>query len=608
MAAPLIGESGPFGALTVFSRRKDAWGETDAELLVAIADQAAITITTTRLIAELGESREALGRRAQAEQALREIAARITVLRDTTEILRDVVDQAVRLVRADGVILDLLDPTTGHLHWALDSGVRDQFTDEERSKLWIDIGVGATGTAVAEDRVVLAFGDLVDQFPPSPESTEFYERTGFRSMIAAPITGEAGPLGVIEVYSKRLGAFTPTDAGLVGALASQAAIAITNARLIDELGRSRAQLAQTADAERTLREIAGRVSAMRDQGEILQSVIDASARLLQASGVTIDLIGGQGMAEAWIDPVVRARTEANLDLLDSVQINPDVGVSGLAIRTRTTARDRRVPRGPAVRAHARSRRVRPRVGDPLRAGRAADPPRRRLRRHQRLLGPGRRLRRHRRRPPRRAGRPGRHRDRQRPPHRGAAAVPDGDRPTGRFRADAARDRGPRLGHPRARRGPPADHRGGRPPPRVRRRPDRPVRPGDRRAALVVRRGRRDVEDAEMGQDRWPQARPGRGRDGLQGPARGAHDRLPGRRPVRPLEGDRRVHQADAHPRGDVDAAHGRGRPDRHDLGRVAQPRPLRRVGPRGPDRARDAGVGRDPQRAAHGPARASRAR
>jgi PAS domain S-box-containing protein len=371
MAAPLIGEGGPFGAVTVFSRRTDAWGETDAQLLVAIADQAAITITTTRLIAELGESREALGRRAQAEQALREIAARITVLRDTSEILGDVVEQAVRLVRADGVILDLLDPATGHLRWALDSGVRELFSDEERSKLWIDIGVGATGTAVADDRVVLAFGNLEDQFPPSPESTEFYERTGFRSMIAAPITGEAGPLGVIEVYSKKLGAFTATDAGLIGALASQAAIAITNARLIDELGRSRAQLARTADAERTLREIAGRVSAMRDQGEILQSVIDASARLLQASGVTIDLIDGQGMAEAWLDPEVRARTEANLDLLDSVEIDPDVGVSGLAIRTRATARtgdyleDRRFEHTPDRDAFVRESAIRSVLAAPL---------------------------------------------------------------------------------------------------------------------------------------------------------------------------------------------------------------------------------------------------
>ena len=76
------------------------------------------------------------------------------MLRDTTEILGDVVEQAVRLVRADGVILDLLDPSTGNLHWALDSGVREQFTDEERAQLWISVGVGATGKAVAEDRVV----------------------------------------------------------------------------------------------------------------------------------------------------------------------------------------------------------------------------------------------------------------------------------------------------------------------------------------------------------------------------------------------------------------------------------------------------------------------
>jgi GAF domain-containing protein len=68
-------------------------------------------------------------------------------------------------------------------------------------------------------------------------------------MIAAPITGDSGPLGVIEVYSVRPAAFTGEDAGLVGALASQAAIAITNARLIDELGRSRALIERRATAE-----------------------------------------------------------------------------------------------------------------------------------------------------------------------------------------------------------------------------------------------------------------------------------------------------------------------------------------------------------------------
>jgi GAF domain-containing protein len=133
MAVPLVDETGPFGALLVAAGRADAWAGDDANVLQTIADQAAITIRTTRLIDALGESKRALSRRASAEQALREIAARITVLREPGEILHDVVTQAGRLVGADGVILDLLDASTGNLHWAYDDGLSDLFSAEERS-------------------------------------------------------------------------------------------------------------------------------------------------------------------------------------------------------------------------------------------------------------------------------------------------------------------------------------------------------------------------------------------------------------------------------------------------------------------------------------------
>src|SRR3954451_4510513 len=334
MAVPLVDDTGPFGALLVAAGRPDAWAEDDAAVLQTLADQAAITIRTTRLIDALGDSQRALTRRARAEQALREIAARITVLREPGDILRDVVTQAGDLVGADGVILDLLDPSTGNLHWAYDDGLSDLFNAEERSQLWISVGVSATGTAVAEGRVVLADGDLAAQFPPSPESTEFYDRTGFQAMIAAPVTGDRGPLGVIEVYSKTLGAFDETDANLVGALASQAAIAITNARLIEELDHSRGELARTADAERTLREIASRVSATHDQEEILQAVIDASVRLLGAAGAMIDLVGSSAMADIWTDRDSIDSPAAHLDLLSHASLTPGAGLSGRSMQTR----------------------------------------------------------------------------------------------------------------------------------------------------------------------------------------------------------------------------------------------------------------------------------
>ena len=307
-------------------------------MLEAIAAQAAIAIARTRLLDALDRSRNALARRAEAEQALREIAARITAMRDPAEILQQVVELASRLVGGQGAILDILDAESGHLRWAYDDGVGRLFSAEERAQLWITVGVGATGAAVAEDRVVVAGDDLASQFPPSPESTKFYERTGFRSMIAAPITGDDGPLGVIEVYAVLPEAFDDEDAALIRALGGQAAIAITNARLIEELASSRTALARTAEAERTLREIVAQVSAMHDREQILQAVVEAASRLLRGAGAMIDLLDSTAdRTEATTDWTSRQTDEgiaSNRALLDEVDLEPNAGVSGMALVTR----------------------------------------------------------------------------------------------------------------------------------------------------------------------------------------------------------------------------------------------------------------------------------
>jgi PAS domain S-box-containing protein len=332
MAVPLNGDAGPFGTLTVYTAARDAWGEEDASLLAAVATEASIAMTNARLIDELATSREALARRAEAEQALREIAARITAIREPSELLQHVVDEANRLVRADGTILDLLDPATNRLIWAYDSGLRTVFTPAEIEDLWLPLGDGATGMAVADDRVMVATDNLAAHFPPSPVSDMFFSRTGFRSLIAAPIVAENARLGALEVYSRRPSAFDDADASLIRSLADQAAIAIQNARLIEELARSRAELERRADAERTLREIAARITAIRDPEEILKLVIDAAARLLRASGGMIDLIDTPTWGMSW------ARTQsdgARIDAspLDDVDLTLNAGVSGLACAT-----------------------------------------------------------------------------------------------------------------------------------------------------------------------------------------------------------------------------------------------------------------------------------
>ena len=181
VVAPLVAGDEVFGALGAFSRRIDAFDAAQIALVRSLAEHAASAMANARLIGELDRSRQELDRsrgdlqlRAEAEQALREIAARITALRDPAEILQEVVELASRLVGGEGAILDLLDPPTGLLRWAYDDGLGRLFSDEERAKLWISVGEGATGVAVAEDRVVVAGDDLPSLFPPGPENSEFY--------------------------------------------------------------------------------------------------------------------------------------------------------------------------------------------------------------------------------------------------------------------------------------------------------------------------------------------------------------------------------------------------------------------------------------------------
>jgi PAS domain S-box-containing protein len=330
MSAPLLGEAGrPFGALTIYTRRRNAWADEDARLIEAIATQAAIAITNARLIEELDRSTSELARRADAEQSLREIAARITAIREPGPLLQQVVDAARRLVGGDGSILDLVDPVHNELRFAYDSGVRDGFDDDEIAELTIPIGIGATGLAVAEDRVIIATGDLTGQFPDAPINDRFFEVTGFRSMIVAPVTGESGPLGAIEVYSSRDDAFDDRDAGVIRSLAYQAAIAIQNARLIEELERSQTALAYRAETERSLRDITARITSLRDPGEILSRVVEESRRLLGSDGAHLTRIAEDG---TYLVPVIVAgETDASTEeWLKTMEFPLGGGINGLA--------------------------------------------------------------------------------------------------------------------------------------------------------------------------------------------------------------------------------------------------------------------------------------
>ena len=299
-----------------------------------------------------------------------------------------------------------------------------------------------SGSIVADD-------DLASHSRRRPKSTEFYERTGFRSMIAAPITGDSGPLGVLEVYARERAAFSETDAGLVFALASQAAIAITNARLIDDLARSRAEIARRADSEQTLREIAARVSAILEPDEVLQQIVDETTRLLESDGARIDLYDPEIDALRWSYAAGDAMAKVP-EWAPTGGLKPGQAVAGTAFAEQRPARtddyltDERFIRDDMARAFVEEAGIRSVIAVPLagdgaplgtlsvvsRQPAAYDDADAEVLTALRDAGLG--------------------RDPQRPPDRGAGPLARGHRAPRRGGTGPARDRDPDHGDPRSR--------------------------------------------------------------------------------------------------------------------------------------------------------------
>ena len=239
IATPLFGDDGPFGAITVWSMRVDAFGAEEATLLETIAGQSAVALGRARLIEELRQSREALTRQADEERSLREIARRMMSSRDPSELLRDVVNEAARLLGSSGAVIDLVDPASGEVRWAHDAGI-----EPETRVRWRQHAAGMDGvlTAIRTRSVVLADDYAADgRFPDGATNAAFLEHAGIRSMAIAPLVGDTTVLGTLAAFAPETGRFDEAQGDLLAALADLATIALSNADLLARVEASEAR-------------------------------------------------------------------------------------------------------------------------------------------------------------------------------------------------------------------------------------------------------------------------------------------------------------------------------------------------------------------------------
>src|SRR5262249_18506715 len=138
---------------------------------------------------------------------------------------------------------------------------------------------------------------------------------GARSTVVVPILQDRNLLGAIAIYRQEVRPFSDKHIELVTGFASQAAIAIDNARLVHELRESLQQQTATADVLKVISR------STFDLRSVLQTLVESAARLCEADQATITRqIGGKFFrAEAY------GFSPEFMDFVRDVPVEPEPG-------------------------------------------------------------------------------------------------------------------------------------------------------------------------------------------------------------------------------------------------------------------------------------------
>jgi two-component system, NtrC family, sensor kinase len=243
LCVPLMREGVAIGTIALRRREVQLFTERQVALLQTFADQAVIAIENARLFEEVKARTEELSESLQQQTATADVLKVISRSTfDLKSVLQALVESAGRLCDADFAMITR--QKDGVLFFAEAYGYSSEFVDYVRA-LPVERGRGtATGRALLEGRVVHIADVLAD---PDYTWTEAQRLGGYRTVLGAPMLREGIPVGVLTLTRSEVRPFTEKQIELVSTFADQAAIAIENVRLFDEVQDKSQQLAEVSE-------------------------------------------------------------------------------------------------------------------------------------------------------------------------------------------------------------------------------------------------------------------------------------------------------------------------------------------------------------------------
>ena len=136
------------------------------------------------------------------------------------------------------------------------------------------------GRTLIEGKAVQVPDVLVD---PEYVYLDHQERSGARTILGVPLLREGRPVGVVLLYRQEARPFTDKQIELVTTFADQAAIAIENVRLFDEVQARTKELSEALEQQTATGDVLNAISRSPSELEpVLDTIVKTAARLCSA--------------------------------------------------------------------------------------------------------------------------------------------------------------------------------------------------------------------------------------------------------------------------------------------------------------------------------------
>jgi GAF domain-containing protein len=275
---PMLKENALIGVITIFKQEIRPFTDKQMELVTNFAAQAVIAIENTRLLKELRQRTDDLSESLEQQTAISDILRVISSSPgEVKPVFASVAEHAARICEAQ--IVDVLVVEGDTLHYAAEVGEFGRIVHGETAPLNRD---SVMGRSIC-DKQPVHVADLQSMDHDFPLGREYALALGHRTTLAVPLIREDRALGTILVRRAEVRPFDDKHIALLKTFADQAAIAIENARLLNELRQRTEDLRESLEQQTATADVLKVISRSTfDLQTVLDTLTESAARVCAA--------------------------------------------------------------------------------------------------------------------------------------------------------------------------------------------------------------------------------------------------------------------------------------------------------------------------------------